>query len=81
MQRRCVNACRPPFGWRGAPCKVSAANYEEAMDESLMMYRLGDDDNAARRVLPATDREWTDHLDQVAPVVTTFNPFIFTFCT
>ena len=51
------------------------------MDESYEDYHREKLGLLFQRILPATDREWNDRLDQVAPVVTTCSPFTFTYFT
>ena len=66
----CTFQCRPPFPFYGKPCEWCARRYEEAMDESHRAYQEERASIAWERILPATDREWRDHCDLVAPVVT-----------
>ena len=80
--RRCHYECRPPFGFLGKPCQACAEKYQEWMDDSYNLHVLGKTANAAERILPATDRERVEWLDQVAPVVPILNDFNdFTYFT
>lgn len=66
----CVYACKSPFGThRQGPCKECMAKADDLMDEQHELNQLAKAHKAFVRSL-ATDREWADHLDQVAPVVT-----------
>jgi hypothetical protein len=65
----CQHQCQPPFGVFGKPCAWCAAEYERLMDESYQDYKEEKASIAWERILPATDREWRDYLDQIAPVV------------
>ena len=75
----CQFQCQPPFWFHGKPCPWCADRYEEAMDESYVAYQEEKASIAFERILPATDREWRNRLDQVAPVVITVDPFTFTY--
>jgi|HubBroStandDraft_5_1064220.scaffolds.fasta_scaffold73130_1 hypothetical protein len=65
----CIYQCRSPFGaWRSGPCPACQAEYDRHMDEEYALH-VEQKAYVAFRKSEATDREWTDHLDQVAPVV------------
>ncbi len=67
----CIYACKSPFGFSGRtqPCPECKSEYDAWMDRSYEEYKLEKLAGAAHVVLPATDREYQEHLDQVAPVV------------
>jgi hypothetical protein len=65
----CVYKCKSPFGaWRSGPCKECMAEADRIMDEQHKLYQEAKA-YTAFRLSEATDREWRDHIDQVAPVV------------
>jgi hypothetical protein len=70
----CRNQCRPPFGMVGKPCDWCAERYERLMDESYERMLVEQSHRFWISITPATDQEWRDHLDQVAPVVKPTNP-------
>jgi hypothetical protein len=66
----CIYRCKSPFGiHRQGPCKECMVRADELMDEQYELNQLQRAYKAFRKSL-ATDQEWADHLDQVAPVVT-----------
>ena len=73
----CVYACKSPFTFRSEPCRECRAEYDAWMDRSYAEFYLEKEARAVFNVLPATDREWADHLDQVAPVVIAPDDFTF----
>ena len=69
--RACQFGCRPPYkdGF-GRPCEACMRKHGEDMEDSLAECRMERAARAFDAILPATDREWEAHLDQVAPLVT-----------
>ena len=70
---RCAFACCPPYGQgldRGRPCEHCRKAHELAMDESYAEHLLEVASFLDAKIMPATDREARERLDQVAPVVT-----------
>ncbi len=67
----CIYACKSPFGFTGRtqPCAECKAEYDAWMDRSYAEYCLEKQARAVHVILPATDREYQEHLDQVTPVV------------
>lgn len=77
----CINICKPPFGWHGKPCDECAADYAEWMDDLPILTRELARCREYDRAIPATDRERTEWLDQVAPVVPELKRLTFTLHT
>jgi hypothetical protein len=66
---KCVHACRPPYmGDPHRPCPACREWHDEAMDRSFEEYVLCQESDTFDKHVPATDREWRDHCDQVAPL-------------
>jgi hypothetical protein len=67
---QCKFGCQPPYmSDPHRPCPACQRWHDEAMDRSYEEYRLQQLSDVEEMIISATDREWHDHLDQVAPVV------------
>ncbi len=61
----CVRRCKPPFEPFGRPCPECAADYAAHVDDLIVVHKLQKADRAARKIVPATDAEYYDHLIRI----------------
>lgn len=77
----CIYQCKAPFTYR-APCPECLREYKAWMHWCYVMWKRNQAIRIAghiHRIPPATDQEWQDRLDQVAPIVTPLPEPDFTF--
>lgn len=68
----CRKQCRSPFTLY-KPCDECMAEFNEHMDLEYQLIQLQKAARLAFKTVPATEREYAEYLDQVAPVVTSIS--------
>ncbi len=75
--RNCHYGCRPPYNLgAGRPCAACMRKHERDMHQSWLDHQAEKAARAFDSILPATDREYEEYIDSVAPLVT--DEFTFT---